>query len=343
MREKKRKAFRLMEFKWIFMVDIIIVCGSVMSFGLIARLFLGLDQENALVMLYVIPPMAVAVGVSTAVILHYVRKRMGTLLTGIRQVAEGDMDVALDTRDAGEYRLVYSDFNRMVRELKATKEEMQNFINEFTHEFKTPITSISGFAQYLADTGEGIEDEERMQYLRIIYEEALRLSELSQSTLLLSRVEACQIMTDKSRFSLSEQLKSCAILLLPQMERKRIALNMELPDISCYGNPEWLEQVWINMLNNAVKFTPEHGEITIHGEIREKTVSVSISDTGIGMDEETVRHIFDKYYQGDGVHAVSGNGLGLSIADRIAALSGGRIEVKSRQNEGSCFTVILPL
>lgn len=131
------------------------------------------------------------------------------------------MDVVLNAKGAEEYNLIYDNFNRMGKELKSTKEEMQSFVNEFSHEFKTPITSISGFAQYLLSTGDGIESPERIQYLQVIYNEFIRLSELSQSTLLLSKMEACQIIAEKQSFDLSEQIKHCTILLLPRWSGRR--------------------------------------------------------------------------------------------------------------------------
>lgn len=140
-------------------------------------------------------------------------------------------------RGADEYREIYKSFNAMVAELKATKEEMEAFTNEFSHEFKTPITSIQGFAQYLVNTGQGIESPERMKYLRVIADESLRLAELPQNTLLLSKVEACQIITDKEDFDLGEQIKRCSILLLPQMERKKINMELDLPEhMKYHGN-----------------------------------------------------------------------------------------------------------
>lgn len=342
MDKNKVTRFHLLDFRWLLLVNTIIVCGAVMSFGLIATQFLDLGSGNAITMLYMIPPMVIAVALSSAIILHSVRKRMNTLLDGIQSVAGGNMDVVLDAKGAEEYTLIYDSFNRMVQELKGTKEEMQGFVNEFSHEFKTPITSISGFSQYLINTGEGIESPERMKYLQVIYDESLRLSELSQNTLLLSKMEACQIITEKQSFDLSEQIKHCVIILLSQIERKKVVLDVDIPDISYYGNPEMIEQVWLNLISNAIKFTPENGEISIRGAQTEQEVCIHISDTGVGMDAETIDYIFDKYYQNDTVNSVRGSGIGLSIVARIVALCGGRVDVSSSLGEGSTFAVYLP-
>ncbi len=343
MKGKSRPRFRLIQFRWIFAVDSIVVIGAVMAYGAVARYWLGMTEENALSMLAIIPLMILVVSASTAVILHSIRRKMGTLLDGIQAVSDGNLDVELDCKKAGEYKSIYQGFNRMTAELKKTKQEMQSFVNEFSHEFKTPITSIAGFAQYLLDTGSDIESPERMEYLQIISEEALRLSTLAQNTLLLSKVEACEIITEKERYDLAEQLRHCSILLLPKMEQKDIAFDMDIDELCYTGNAELMEQVWLNLLNNAVKFTPEHGEIKITGKQTADEILVSFSDSGIGMDEETTAHIFEKYYQHDMVSAVRGNGIGLSIVARIVTLCNGIIQVQSVPDEGSTFTVRLPL
>lgn len=341
-KRKEKSKFRLVQFRWLLLVDSIVVIGAVMSFGIVARYGLGMNEDNALLMLAVIPPMAMATGLTTAITLHSIRKRLNALLNGIQSVADGNLDVQLEAKDAEEYSIVYENFNLMVKELKGTKAEMEQFTNDFSHEFKTPITSIRGFAQYLVETGEGIESPERMQYLQVIADESQRLSELSQNTLMLSKVEACRIITDKEKFDLSEQVKRCTILLLPQIEKKKINLELDLPEIPYYGNPELLEQVWLNLINNAIKFTPENGEISLAAGYEGNTIFVSISDSGAGMDSETTAHIFEKYYQGSTGRAKGGNGIGLSIVHRIVTLCGGHVEVTSSPGTGSIFKVFLP-
>ncbi|GJM73689.1 two component sensor kinase [Paenibacillus macerans] len=311
-----------------FIADAIVVIGAVMAYGLIATYWLGMNRENALSMLAIIPLMIIVVGLGTLFTLRSVRRKMGDLLIGIKEVSDGNLEVRLDSRKAEEYAPIYDGFNRMTAELKNTKAEMQNFVNEFSHEFKTPITSISGSAQYLIDTGDGIESPERIQYLRVIADESLRLSTLSQNTLLLSKVEACEIITEKEAYDLSEQIKRCAILLLPKIEQKKIELELDVDDISYVGNAELMEQVWINLLSNAIKFTPEHGEIKISAKCTSDQLTLKFSDSGVGMDEETTAHIFEKYYQHDTTSAVRGNGIGLSIVFRIISLCGGEFAWK---------------
>ncbi|MCD8306712.1 MAG: HAMP domain-containing histidine kinase [Clostridia bacterium] len=341
--QSRRKTFRLIKFRWLFLVDTIIVIAATMIYGLLAFFFLGLTEKTALSMVAVLPLMAMAAGFCTWIILRLMRRRMGALLDGIQAVAGGNLDVHVECKNEEEYKPVFDGFNKMTAELKKNKGEMENFINSFSHEFRTPIASIAGFAHYLAETGEGTESEERMEYLNVIEDESMRLSSLAQNALLLSKVEACEIISGKTEYDLSEQVKRCIILQLPRMEEKGIQLDVDLGEIIYSGNEELMEHVWINLLNNSIKFTPSGGEISVLGKEADGTVTLEFKDTGIGMDEETKRHVFEKYYQHDSISAVQGNGIGLAIADRIVKLCGGEIRVESAPGKGSCFTVILPV
>lgn len=345
-KKKSGKQLNIQNTRWAWMLVLIVVIGSIMSYGLIAFLFGLFTQESAVSMVFIIIPMTILMFVSMRIILGKIQKRIAILTDAIDKVASGDLTVQIPLDDAEEYRFVYDEFNRMVKELTRTKEEMQAFTNEFAHEFKTPITSINGFAEYLVETGEGIEDEERMQYLMVIRDQSKRLQNLSMNTLLLSRMEAMQIVTDKETYNLGEQLRQCVILLLPAMEKRHIRFDIpENFDFSFTGNKEMLEHVWINLINNAVKFTPDGGIITIAktGQEDGKYICVSVSDTGCGMDQETMRHIFEKYYQNDTKSLAKGNGIGLSIVKRAVELHHGWIDVTSIPGEGSTFKVYLPL
>ena len=339
-----RNMFRVRNFRWLLLTDALLVAGAVASFGLVAQFTFGMTRHSAIFMLGMILPMSFVVGQCTALSMRAIRKHMNALLDGIQQVAEGNLDICLESKAAGEYEMIYQNFNQMVRELKDTKAEMENFVNEFSHEIKTPLTSIHGFAELLLDAELKSDrcNTEHLQYLQIIADESLRLSELSQKTLLLTKVEACEIITDKEPFSLSEQIKQCTILMLPQIEKKKISLSLEISDIYYMGSPELLEHVWINLLGNAVKFTPENGEIEITAVNKEEWIEVRIADNGKGMDKETLENIFRRYYQGSSEYLSGGNGIGLAIAHRIVTLCGGEIKAESVPGEGSTFTVKLP-
>ncbi len=344
MPKKQSYRIKLLQAKWIFFLFAEIVIGSVMSFGLVGFFFFHFDRQTSISMLGMILPMELIVGIAIYFILRNMENKISRLLNAIQEVSSGNLDIEIDTKGAEEYKSTYENFNNMVKELKNTKTEMENFSNNLAHEFKTPITSISGFAEYLYQTGKEIETEERMQFLKLISEQAQRLSTLSQNTLLLSKVEACQIVTEKETFNLGEQIKQCVLLLLNQFNKKNITIDIpEDFDFEYYGNRELMEQIWINLLNNALKFTPECGEVSISYSKTSDGLSINISDTGIGMDEETQKKIFDKYYQNDTANITKGNGIGLSIVKRIVELCNGKITVKSQIDYGSTFIINLPI
>lgn len=345
MSEKKQGyKIKIFQARWVIFVSLAVVIGSIMSFGLVGFFVFHFDRETSISMLGMILPMTLVMVCTMYILLKRMSSRMGRLLSAIREVSEGNLNVEIDTEKGEEYRPVYEQFNGMVRELRGTKQEMENFVNELAHEFKTPITAISGFAEYLYQTGEGIETQERMEFLKLMADQAKRLSNLSCNTLLLSKLEACQIVTDKEEFSLSEQIKECVILLLSQLEEKQI--SVEIPeDFECsyYGNRELLQQIWINLLNNSLKFTPKGGKISLGYQQKPGFLEISVSDTGVGMDAETKEKIFQKYYQNDTQNLTKGNGIGLSIVKRIVELCRGSIRVESQPGAGSTFTVRLPL
>ena len=326
------------------MLTLIVVVGSVMAYGAVAVLFLPMNRSNALSMVFMVVPMTVLMFVSLRFVLRKIQGRMDLLTDALRQVAGGNLSVRLDEANAGEYAAVYSDFNHMVEELQRTKDEMTQFTNDFAHEFKTPLTSVKGFADYLYETGGESESEERMEYLKVISEQSGRLSRMASNTLILSKAEACQIPVHQTWFNMGEQIRRCFIAQSREMEQKH--LTPDLPedfDFSFYGNEEQLEQIWINLIGNAIKFTPDGGVIGARCEKSGGKLVIEIFDNGIGMDQETMAHVFDKYYQHDPSGVSSGNGIGLAIVQRIAELYGGNVRIESKPGQGSVFTVELPV
>ncbi|MCL2097075.1 MAG: HAMP domain-containing histidine kinase, partial [Oscillospiraceae bacterium] len=179
-----------------------------------------------------------------------------------------------------------------------------------------------------------------------------RLSVMSSKILLLTKLENQQIITDKKNYSLDEQIRNCILLLEKQWNKKNIDFNIELEPLIYYGNEEMMSHVWLNLIDNAVKYSPENGVISVRcREVNktdpngpaEKSAEVKIADEGPGMDETTLKHIFEKFYQGDPARNDGGNGLGLPLVKQIAGLCGGRISVRSEKNKGSAFYIYLPI
>jgi len=270
-----------------------------------------------------------------------VLKPLNDLIVATREIAKGNLDVRVDPSPSiGEIGELISSFNNMTTELSSIELFRNDFINNFSHEFKTPIVSIRGFAKRLLDNH--LSEAQRKEFAGIIVSESDRLTKMSSNVLLLTKYENQEMITEKSIFSLDEQLRNCLLLFEKEWSEKNLDLQLELAPINYYGDEEMLSQVWINLIANAIKFNNPNGNLVIRCFLDGSAVKVKISDSGIGMDDETCRHIFEKFYQGDNTHGSAGNGLGLPIVKRILDLCGGQITVKSKKGVGTAFTVKLP-
>ena len=270
----------------------------------------------------------------TAVIIYVnneTDKLVNRFISAFDKVSEGKFGYQLEVPAKGQFKTLFENFNKMSKELASIQTLKDEFIHDFSHEFKTPIASINGFANLLLEGGAS--EEERRQYLKIIADESARLSTLAESTLMLNRLENQQFVGEMKSYRLDLQIKDCIILLESSWGKKNIAINSSLVRTEYTGNASLMQQVWLNLLTNAIKFTAEN----------DGTLRVSVTDNGIGMSEEVAAHVFDKYYKGDSSRSTAGNGLGLAIVKRIVTMCGGEVSVSSRQGEGSTFTVVLPL
>lgn len=254
------------------------------------------------------------------------------------KIADGDYSVRLDLKGPEEFRTLSSKFNNMAEEIGSVEMLRKDFVGNFSHEFKTPIVSIRGFARALK--WDDLMPEEREEYLDIIINESERLAELSNNVLYLSKIEKQAILTNKRLFNLSEQIRIVIVLLDEKLTQKNLEIVFECDEHFVEGNEEMMKQVWINLLDNAIKFSDSGGKIVIDMKQSEKRLSVKISNQGKRITPEMKKRIFDKFYQGDLSHATAGNGLGLTIVKKIIDLHGGKIEVLSFDKYTS-FEVIL--
>ena len=265
------------------------------------------------------------------------------LVNQLDRLANGDFKARLHFgRPIGAhptFKQVENSFNRAAQELEHTEMLRSDFINNFSHEFKTPIVSIAGFAKLLRRGN--LTEKQKEEYLEVIEEESLRLSAMANNVLSLTRVESQTILTDVTRFNLSEQIRGAALLLAEKWTPKNISMEMQFGEYLISANEELLKQVWINLLDNAIKFTPAGGQITLGLEATNRGARFFVRDTGVGMDAETRRHCFDRFHQGDKSHRASGSGLGLAIAREIMTRLGARLTVRSELGEGSEFSFTL--
>ena len=334
---------RIGTIRWAVVLAVIITISAVISYlitSAIRYFYYGTETDNFMIWSVVIYQiMGGLSGVIVAVISVMLYRRMEKLLSGIEEVAKGNLDVEIPLDNAGEYRVIFENFNQMVRELKNADEQQKQFMKDFSHEFKTPINSMKGFAEYLY--ANELPREEEKQYLEIMAKEAGRLAQLSQNTLLLSKLEQLETIRNKEKYRLDEQIRNCVILMLPTFEEKNIKLEAELPEIWYTGNEEIIEEIWINLLDNARKYSSEGTTVFIEGKATEEYIRIEVRDEGQGMDEDTKLHLFDRYYQGDTSHETAGFGLGLSIVKRIVELCKGSIRVESTLGKGTSVFIYL--
>ena len=262
-----------------------------------------------------------------------------------KQIARGDFSVQIplvhtEKEQQDFFDETIMDVNMMVQELSSIETLKTDFISNVSHEMKTPLSVIRNFAELLQSCH--LTEEKRLEYASVIEEQSGRMADLVADILRLNKIENQKILPVKQEFDLSRQLTDCLLSFENRWDEKEIDLDVDIED-SCLvtSDESLLELVWNNLFSNAVKFTPKGGRVSVCQRRDGSIVTVSVSDSGCGMSEETRKHIFDKFYQGDTSHSTEGNGLGLALVSRIITLLSGEIDIESREGEGSCFTVTL--
>ncbi len=260
----------------------------------------------------------------------------------MKRVAAGDFNVQVSLRQENveEFGMLQNGFNMMVDDLKGNAYLRQNFMSNVSHELKTPLSIINGYARLMEEGG--VSHEDCMEYAGYISRESDRLIRLTSDMLRLSRIDGAGAKLTKSDFALDEQIRSAILLLEPRWNSKNIDVSADLQEVRYSGDADLLSQVWLNLVGNAVKYTPDGGKIEVSLTSEKDGVSVSVADSGIGMSEETMDHMFEMFYQGDESHQKDGSGLGLAIVKRIVELHGGSVSAVSSPGAGSVFTVKLP-
>ncbi|MCD7845254.1 MAG: HAMP domain-containing histidine kinase [Oscillospiraceae bacterium] len=257
------------------------------------------------------------------------------------RVAQGDYTIRVSTRSRfREVRSIYKNFNLMAKELEATEILQTDFISNVSHEFKTPINAIEGYATLLQDSSQTKEDAQG--YAARILFNTQRLSELVGNILLLSRLDNQAIQNRRTTFRLDEQIRKAIILLEPKWSKKDIQFDVDMEELTCTGDESLLLHVWSNLIDNAVKFDPEGGLVAIRLTEGPEGLVFTIEDSGPGVPEEAQKHIFDQFYQTDNSHKMEGNGLGLALVKKILTLAGGTVGVENLPEHGCRFTVTLP-
>ena len=256
------------------------------------------------------------------------------------EVARGNFAVRVQETGADEYGTLQRNFNKMAQELSGIETLRGDFISNVSHEFKTPLASIQGFAKLLQT--DDLSPEDRAEYTQIIIDETSRLSKLSSNILNLTKLENQTTIGKKKRFRIDEQIRKIILMLEPEWSKKDIDLDISLEDILYVGNEDLMGQIWQNIINNAIKFTPQGGMIKVSLFRGGTGIVAKIWDNGPQIPVDKKDKIFEKFYQGDRSRATEGNGLGLALVKRIVDLSDGKISVDNPYEGGVCFMVELP-
>lgn len=277
------------------------------------------------------------------VIADIIVKPLTRLTNAIKELSNGNYNVRVDNVGQDEISKLNQGFNQMARQLAKQDETRQKFISDISHEFQTPLTSIQGFANILKE--EDLPKEQRVKYANIILYNSKRLSSLAKNMLQLTLLDREEIELELTNYSLVEQMNRVISTQENQAMEKNIEIVFKMPkkEIFIEGDEQRLEQVWTNIISNAIKYTNEGGLITITMKKNSKDIEVSIEDTGIGMSKEVVSHIFERFYREDKARNVEGNGLGLAIVKSIVDLHHGKIDILSQVDVGTNFIVRLPI
>ncbi len=314
-----------------------LVNGILIRSGVSTSIFLGFALKEILTpIITVLLTIMIAATMSKRAVFPVV-----SLSRATKQIAAGNYDINITGSERkDEFGQLARDFLLMAQELKTNELLAKDFISNVSHEFRTPLAVISGYTKLL-DSDE-LTKTERHSYSLKIQNEAERLIKLSSNILRLSKLDNQKIQDPPSLFLLDEQLRQVILSLEPEWSAKDISLDIDIPAITWLGNEALLAQVWSNILDNAIKFSCNKGEIGVRASSNENQIVVEISDHGIGMDEDTQTRIFERFYQGDSSHSGQGNGLGLALVKQIMDILGGRITVRSKPGAGSVFTVVIP-
>ncbi len=342
-KRRRIKSLRNEIILFLFFIMLITSAVTVLIYWLIGLVFPEVT-EHALVSITACLIASTLIGTVLSVfVTKWILKPLKEMIEATEKIGKGDFKVHIhETFDQkSDFGILQRSFNHMAKELDGIEMFHNDFINNFSHEFKTPIVSLQGFAHQLQ--AGGLTPEEEREYIAIMVAESDRLAKMSSNILLLSKLENQQIVTNQTDFSLDEQIRTCLLLLEKQWTAKEIELDIDLDPVTYRFNEDMLSHVWINLFGNAIKFTPPMGKVSCKLRRAEGRITVSVSDTGKGMSSEEQAHIFDKFYQADKSHSGEGNGIGLTIVGRILELCGGSITVESREGMGSTFTVILPV
>lgn len=332
----------LYEFGLIFLIVFFNSYGLIMLYNRLLKENVEVFRFSGYVLLFLLTGCAVS-----SVLVYFTRARVYSrniqlICKAAQRVAEGDFSVYIETFPEkmfkNELDILKEDFNKMVRELSSIENIKDDFVADVSHEIKTPLSLIQGYADLLQTPG--LSNEKRNEYIQLISQAIHKLNDLVENILRLNKVENKNII-HKEKFFLDEQIRCAIISFEDKIEEKNISLEAELDEVVIKSDRASLELVWNNILSNAIKFTPCGGTISVNLKEKNDCIVATVSDNGCGMDEETQKRIFEKFYQGDSSHSSEGNGLGLALVKKIVDMLDGSVRVRSKVGKGTEFEIVL--
>lgn len=338
--KKLQKFFRKL-FNLNFYFTLFTIGEVVVSLG-IARLlsgWVGIDLNDSPFTYFFICSVCVAAGLAV-LINSFFLKPIDKLSESMKKVSGGDFSIRLkENSKIKEIGELNRSFNSMTADLGATEVLQSDFVSNVSHEIKTPLNAIEGYATLLQDSDSS--DEERKRYTEKILFNTRRLSELVGNVLIISKLESGAVDVNKEDFRLDEQIRRSIMLLEPKWVEKDIEFDIELDEIVYHGDKTLLLHVWNNIIGNAIKFSPFAGMVTIRLVSSADEITFYVDDCGAGIEESAKKHIFDKFYQADSSHKQEGNGLGLALVKRIVDMFDGKITAENLPECGCRFKVVL--
>ncbi len=267
--------------------------------------------------------------------------KIKTVCDAANKVAKGDFSVRIPTyfnKPKSEMDYLAVNFNKMLVEISSLENMRNDFIADVSHEIKTPLSVIQGYADLLQNRD--LPEEKRKEYTYRLSQAIESLTNLVTNILKLNKIEN-QGIIQKEVFSLDEQMRRCILGFEDKIEEKNLTINVDLDEVSIESDKGLLETVWNNLFSNAIKYTALGGEISITLKKDNQKTIATVSDNGCGMSDETIEHCFEKFYQGDSSHSQEGNGLGLALVRQVINILDGEIKVSSVLGEGTEFTIII--
>ena len=337
---KKSRRQQLWGYLFFFLTTIFIVTTSFVTYEIVKR-----QSPQIISIALIITSLEISLLLTFADVIRrkiMIERPLKEILKATEKIASGDFSVRLEPKHPygsyDEYDLIKEYLNIMASDLSKSEILKSDFISNVSHEIKTPVAVIKNYSVLLEKEND---PEKRAQYRRELVRASNRLSNLVGNILKLNKLENQELIVEKKAFRLDGALEEAIVAFESQIEKKELELECELEEISIVSSESHLEIVWNNLISNAIKFTEKGGKIGVSCKWVDGMATVEISDTGCGIDAETGKHIFDKFYQGDTSHSGDGNGLGLALVKRVIDTLGGEISVKSELGKGTTFTVRL--